>query len=71
MEALAAEMRRATAGDAALFRDALTLARQVLYDDLAHVGRAAQCEERARAALERCLVWDEELRPHIEDLISW
>jgi hypothetical protein len=69
IEALAVEMRRATAGDAPLFRDALTLARRVLYDDLAQVGRAAECEKPARAALDRCAAWDEELRPHLEDLV--
>lgn len=70
MEALAAEMRRATAGDAPLFRDALTLARRVLYDDLAEVGRAGECEEPARTALERCAASDVELRPYLEELIS-
>jgi hypothetical protein len=70
MEALAVEMRQATAGDAPLFWDALTLARRVLYDDLAQVGRAAECEKPARAALDRCAAWDEELRPYLEELIS-
>jgi hypothetical protein len=70
MEALAVEMYRATAGDAPLFRDALTLARRVLYDDLAEIGRAAKCEELARAALGRCAAWDEELRSHLKELIS-
>ncbi len=70
MEALAVEMRRATVGDAPLFRDALTLARRVLYDDLTQVGRAAECEEPARAALDRCAVWDQELRLYLEELIS-
>ncbi|MDH3287859.1 MAG: hypothetical protein OEP48_09095 [Betaproteobacteria bacterium] len=70
MEALAVEMRRATVGDAPLFRDALTLARRVLYDDLAQVGRTAECEEPTRAALYRCATWDEELRPYLEQLIS-
>lgn len=70
MEALVVEMRRATVGDAPLFRDALTLARRVLYDDLTLVGRAADCEESARAALDRCAVWDQELRPYLEELIS-
>jgi hypothetical protein len=70
MEALALEMRRATAGDAPLYRDALTLARRILYDDLAQVGRSTGCEESARAALDRCATWDEELRPYLEQLIS-
>lgn len=70
MELLAVEMRRATADDAPLFRDALTLARRILYDDLAQVGRAAECKEPARAALDRCVAWDEELRPYLEELMS-
>jgi len=70
MEALAVEMRLATVGDAPLFWDALTLARRVLYGDLVQVGRSAQCEKPARAALERCAAWDEELRPYLEKLIS-
>jgi len=71
MEALVAEMRRATAEDAPLFRDALTLARRVLYDDLAQVvGRAAECEELVRAALDRCAAWDEELRPYIKEIVA-
>lgn len=70
MEALAVEMGRATAGDAPMYRDALTLARRVLYEDLAQVGRAAECKESARAALDRCAAWDGELRPYLEMLIS-
>lgn len=70
MEALAVEMRRATAVDSPLFRDALTLSRRVLYDDLAQVGRTTECEEPARAALDRCAAWDVELRPYLEELIS-
>lgn len=66
MEALAVEMHRATAGDAPLFHDALTLARRLLYDDLAQVGQATKCEEPARAALDRCAAWDEALRAYIE-----
>lgn len=70
MESLAAEMRRATASDEPLFRDALTLARRVLYDDLAQVGRVAGCVESALTALDRCAVWDEELRLYLDELIS-
>ena len=70
METLAAEMREATAGDAPLFRDALTLARRVLYDDLALVGRATACGQPARAALQRCAAWDAELRAYLEELIA-
>ena len=69
MEALAADMRQATAGDAPLFGDALTLARQVLYDDIAQIGRATKWEESAHAALSRCAAWDEELRPYLEEII--
>jgi hypothetical protein len=69
MEVLALEMRGATAGDAPLFRDVLTLARRVLYDDLAQIGRATNCEEPARAALDRCAAWDEELRSYLKELI--
>jgi hypothetical protein len=70
MEALAVDMRRATAGDAPLFRDALTLARQILYRDLAQVGQATNSQELARAALSRCAAWDGELRPCLEELTS-
>jgi hypothetical protein len=70
MEALAVEMCLATAGDAPLFRDALTLARRVLYEDLAQVGQAANCEEPARAALGRCAAWDKEFRSYLEEVIS-
>lgn len=70
LETLAVEMRRATADDAPLFQDALTLARRVLYDDLAQVGRVTGCEELARAVLGRCAAWDEELRLYLGELIS-
>lgn len=70
MEALARAMYDATAADAPLYRPALTLARQVLYDDIAEVGRAAGLSEIARSALDRCAAWDEELRAHIETLRS-
>lgn len=70
MEALAAEMRQTTADDAPLFREALTLARRVLYDDLAQIGQTMKCEELARAALGRCAAWDNELRSYLEELIS-
>jgi hypothetical protein len=70
LAALAAEMRRATERDAPLFRDALTLARRVLYDDLAEIGRASGAEGPAREALARCAAWDDELRPHLEGLTS-
>lgn len=69
LEGLAAGMRRATEADAPLFREALTLARRVLYDDLAEVGRAAGLEAEARDALRRCAAWDEELRPYLEELV--
>jgi hypothetical protein len=68
LEALAAEMRRTTERDAPLFREALTLARRVLYDDLAEISRVAGCEAAAREALARCAVWDEELRSRLEGL---
>jgi hypothetical protein len=70
LEELAAEMRRATAGDAPLFRDALTLARRFLYDDLTQIGRGTTCEGPALAALDRCAAWDEELRPYLKELMS-
>jgi hypothetical protein len=70
LEELAAEMRRATAGDAPLFRDALTLARRLLYDDLAQLGRGTTCEGPALAALDRCAAWDEELRLYLKELMS-
>lgn len=70
MEALAGAMRRATADDPPLFREALTLARRVLYDDLAQIGRATASEGLARAALDRCEAWDEELRAYLKELIS-
>jgi hypothetical protein len=70
MESLAAEMRAATAGDAPLFRDALTSARRILYDDLAQLGRTAKFEEPTRTALYRCATWDEELRLYLEQLIA-
>jgi len=68
LETLAAEMHRATATDAPLFREALTLARRVLYDDLVAIGRATEFEAPARDALARCAVWDEELLAHLEEL---
>jgi hypothetical protein len=70
MEALAMQMRGATGGDGLLFRDALILARRVLYDDLAEVARAAGCEASARAALDRSIAWDEELRPYLKELVA-
>jgi len=70
MEMLAGDMCAATARDAPLFQPALTLARQVLYDDMAQVGRTANLGDAARAALDRCAAWDEELRLHIERLRS-
>ncbi len=39
MEALAMEMRKATVGDTLLFRDALTLARRILYDTISKSGQ--------------------------------
>ncbi len=66
METLARAMYDATAGDAPLYRPALTLARQVLYDDIAELGRTADLSEMARAVLARCAAWDAELRAHIE-----
>ena len=68
MEALAVEMRRTTVNDALLYREALTLARRILYDDLAQIGRITEYEKPARAALHRCAGWDEELRLYIEEL---
>jgi hypothetical protein len=62
------QIERLLAGDALLFREALTLARRVLYEDLAQVGRNSECDELARAALARCAAWDEELRPFLEGL---
>jgi len=70
MEALARAMHDATTGDAPLYRPALTLARQMLYDDIVEVGRSAGLLAAARAALDRCAAWDEELRLHIERLRS-
>jgi hypothetical protein len=70
MENLALEMRRATAADAPLFHDALTLARRLLYDDLVQVGRSAECKGAADVVLGRCAAWDEELRGYLEELIS-
>lgn len=70
MEGLAKEMRLTTAGDAPLFRDALTLARRVLYENIAEVGRAAELEASARAALDRCAAWDDELRPQIAAIVK-
>jgi len=70
LETLAVEMRRATGRDAPLFREALTLGRSVLYDDVAEIGRAAGREPQAHDALARCAEWDEELRPHLEELVS-
>lgn len=69
MEALAMEMRRATAGDSPVFRDALTLARRVLYDDLAQVGRSTEYEGLARSTLNRCAVWDEDLKLYLTALV--
>jgi len=70
LEALALEMRSATERDAPLFHDALTLARRVLYDDLAEVGRAAGRDAQAHEALARCAAWDGELRPRLEEVTS-
>jgi hypothetical protein len=70
METLARAMQEATAGDPPLYRPALKLARQVLYDDIAEVGRTAGLAEATRAALDRCAAWDAELRGHIEALRS-
>jgi hypothetical protein len=70
LESLATEMRRATESDAPLFRDALTLARRVLYNDLAEVGRAGGYEKQAHEVLARCATWDAELRPQLEELAS-
>ncbi len=70
LETLAVEMRRATGRDAPLFREALTLGRSVLYDDVAELGRATGCRTEARDALSRCAEWDEELRSHLEELVS-
>jgi hypothetical protein len=61
MERLAEQMRRATAHDALLFRDALTQARRILYADIVEVGRVAGEEAFARAALDRCAAWDSDL----------
>lgn len=68
MEALAVEMRQTTMSDAPLFRDALTLARRLLYDNLAQIGRADGYEEPVSATLSRCEDWDEELRSYLEAL---
>lgn len=70
MEALAEEMRFTTLRDPLLFRDALTLARQILYEDLFLVGQDAACKEPVRAVLQRCAEWDEDLRPHLEALMT-
>jgi hypothetical protein len=70
LETLAADMRRATGSDAPLYRDSLTLARRVLYDDIVEVGRAGGREQQARDALARCAAWDEELRSRLEELVS-
>lgn len=70
LEALAAEMRRATAVDAPLYTDAFTLARRVLYEDLGEIGRARGLDRQARDALGRCAGWDEELRTYLEELAS-
>lgn len=70
METLAKEMLKATITDEALFRDALTQARQILYDDIAQVGRAIESEECISASLKRCAAWDQALQPHLIKLIS-
>ena len=70
LETLAADMQRATESDAPIFRDALTLARRVLYDDLAEIGRVTGLEAQARDALARCADSDEELRRELEELAS-
>jgi len=71
MERLAKEMLSATITDEALFRDALTQARQILYDDIAQVGRSiVEYEERTSSTLKRCAAWDQALQPHLIKLIT-
>ena len=62
LEALAAGMREATERDAPLFREALTLARRVVYDDIAEIGRASSRAAEASEALARCAEWDTDLQ---------
>lgn len=69
MEKLAMAMRDATATDADLFQESLTLARRILYDDLSEVGRSAGCHGAVHSALLRCAVWDKELQPYLSKLI--